>query len=1694
MFQNLTMKKFILILFIFTSAIGYSQTYPNSWIDFNKTYYKFTLAKNGICHINQSTLQTLGLGNIPAEQFQLWRNGQEVTLYTSSTTGPLPASGYIEFWGTMNDGKIDTKLYLKPDYQLSDHYSLQTDTAAYFLTVNPNGNNLRYTDAENNVATTTLSPEPYFMNTKGNYFRDRINAGTADVAGGIYLYSSSYDMGEGWSSADVTPKKPYAAGFTNLNLYRNGPPASLTFATSGNAPNSRSVRVKMFNTVVAEEQMPLFSYIKKTIDVVPLSLFLDLSNIPISFENTSAEVTDRYSIAKVELTYPSTFNFNNQTDFYFELPATSTGNFLVIDQFNSGDIAPVLFDITSGKRYIGDISSSAGKVEFVLPPSSIQKRKFQLTSVAPSVVNTISFLQKKNFVDFGIAANQGNYLIISNSALFSGSAGINNVEQYRLYRNSAAGGNYNAKTVDIEELVDQFAYGIKKHPSAIKDFIQFARNKFAITPQYVFLIGKGITYDQYATNFSSQYADKLNLVPTFGNPASDVMLSSPYGSIVPSVSIGRLSAISGDEVGTYLSKIKEYEQLQNSSDQSLANKLWMKNVVQIVGGKESWENDLFAYYMGNYKNIIEDTLYGAHVETFSKSSKAAVQLVASKRVEELFTEGISILGYFGHSSANSLEFNLSDPNSYNNKGKYPVFLVSGCTAGNNYIYDTLRIIQNNMTISEKFVFAKQKGSVGFLASTHLGIPNYINDYDLQMYEQLSHKNYGNSIGNDMKISIRNLGGDAPLSLMLPPRMHLEEIAFHGDPALVINAHAKPDYVIEESQIKINPAFISVSDNGFTLEAKAFNIGKAIGDSITFEVKRTYPNGTTEVLLHKRIKGINYADSIKMTLPIISTRDKGLNKITITIDADNEVSELSETNNSFTKEIYIFEDEAKPIYPYDFAIVNSGNQKLIASTANAFSTAKDYAMEIDTTRLFNSSFKISKTIHQTGGILEFDPGFNYRDSTVYYWRVAPKPASGLPADYHWNNSSFIYLAKSSSGSNQSHYYQHLSSDTVNIKLDSASRQWNFSKVVNILEATNGVFPTAAVAASDFKVMVNGSDLTASVCGISGIIFNVLDPVSLKPWANSRTQPRFGSDPVCGVDRINNFQFNILDQNKRKAAIDFLDSVPDNYIVVVRNISGTDYASNTYAAQWQSDTTAFGSGNSLYQRLKSQGFALIDSFNRPRSFIFMYQKNSDELAPEFVFSEGISDKIRLSQTVITSDTLGFITSPQFGPAASWKEMHWRGKSLESNSADNPTVEILGVDNAGNTTSLLKVDKDKQDVDISFINASQYPYLRLKMRNIDSVSLSPYQLNYWRLNYTPVPEGALAPNLFLISKDTLQQGEILHFGIAFKNISIPSFDSLKVKVSIIDNNNVTHVLSIPRQKPLIQGDTIILKFDIDTKDLPGANTLFLDFNSDNDQPEQYHFNNFLYKSFYVNADKYNPLLDVTFDGVHILNRDIVSARPHILIKLKDENKFMALNDTSLLKVQLLFPDGNLRTYRFDNDTMRFIPANLSTGENTATIDFSPLLSGNDEEYELIVTGKDVKGNKAGDLDYHINFRVISKPMISNMMNYPNPFTTSTAFVFTITGSVVPQNIRIQILTITGKIVREITKEELGPLHIGRNITEFKWDGSDMYGQKVANGVYLYRVLTNLNGKSLDKFKDQDDETDKYFTKGYGKMYFMR
>ena len=64
------------------------------------------------------------------------------------------------------------------------------------------------------------------------------------------------------------------------------------------------------------------------------------------------------------------------------------------------------------------------------------------------------------------------------------------------------------------------------------------------------------------------------------------------------------------------------------------------------------------------------------------------------------------------------------------------------------------------------------------------------------------------------------------------------------------------------------------------------------------------------------------------------------------------------------------------------------------------------------------------------------------------------------------------------------------------------------------------------------------------------------------------------------------------------------------------------------------------------------------------------------------------------------------------------------------------------------------------------------------------------------------------------------------------------------------------------------------------------------------------------------------------------------------------------------------------------------------------------------------------------------------------------------------------------------------MGPIHVGRNITEYKWDGRDQYGQLLGNGVYLYRVVTSIDGNSIEHREDMDlddrptaNQVDKFF-----------
>ena len=202
--------------------------------------------------------------------------------------------------------------------------------------------------------------------------------------------------------------------------------------------------------------------------------------------------------------------------------------------------------------------------------------------------------------------------------------------------------------------------------------------------------------------------------------------------------------------------------------------------------------------------------------------------------------------------------------------------------------------------------------------------------------------------------------------------------------------------------------------------------------------------------------------------------------------------------------------------------------------------------------------------------------------------------------------------------------------------------------------------------------------------------------------------------------------------------------------------------------------------------------------------------------------------------------------------------------------------------------------------------------------------------------------------------------------------------------------------------------------------------------------------------------------------------------------------ISDTTRFGVYLTDPKGVQKRIPFMNNSgevvMQWIPADA---QNKKFKIIYPATFNDNGKYTLMIQGNDRSGNLSGDLQYKINFEVIKESSITYLMNYPNPFSTSTRFVFTLTGSVVPENIIIQIMTVTGKVVREITESELGRIYIGRNISEYDWNGTDEFGDPLANGVYLYRVKAQIKGEDI---KHRDTSADSFFTKDFGKMYILR
>lgn len=124
----------------------------------------------------------------------------------------------------------------------------------------------------------------------------------------------------------------------------------------------------------------------------------------------------------------------------------------------------------------------------------------------------------------------------------------------------------------------------------------------------------------------------------------------------------------------------------------------------------------------------------------------------------------------------------------------------------------------------------------------------------------------------------------------------------------------------------------------------------------------------------------------------------------------------------------------------------------------------------------------------------------------------------------------------------------------------------------------------------------------------------------------------------------------------------------------------------------------------------------------------------------------------------------------------------------------------------------------------------------------------------------------------------------------------------------------------------------------------------------------------------------------------------------------------------------------------------------------------------HSLKIKAWDVMNNSS---EYILNFVVTEEGTltISHVLNYPNPFTTSTTFWFEHNHPRSELYAKVEIYTLSGKLIKTIAR---AINTVGNRSSDLEWDGRDDWGQKTGRGVYIYRLLIKTaEGKTTEKWE---------------------
>ncbi len=876
-----------LILFL---GIGLSQgvfaqwgaPYTNEWISYDQPYVKLKVSQKGVYKVPFSALPTGFPVNQP-EKLQLWHRGTQVAILSV-------ANNEILFYGVPNDGSIDSLLYRPMSSRMNPYTSLYSDESSYFLTAGKS-NGLRAVAVGSVTGPGTVAVSHVQTDVKA--FANEYSLSTLSSIRASF-FNSFFENGASKTGVTVLPGKSVTYNF-QLTKRVTGAKPQVKLMVHGRSNNTRSIEVSVGKTEASARKVSAVANANFTASVFSFELeetdlAADGSGI-LLLKSIASDTRDRFSLAYYTITYNQSTSIGSEKSLEFNFPKTSDAStHIKITGVSAGSKVYDISNVDAPRILPGN------GAELGVPRIKDKDLKLLLTNevltIAAAKISSVTLVKPDT--------KKYNYLIITNKTLEEGA------KAYATYRASEQGGSFLPLVMKIADVYDQFNFG-EPSPVGIRRFVDYMLSD-GNREKYLFLMGKSITFNERMVR---ELPDE---VPTVGFPGSDIVMVEGLAGVpkeVSAIPVGRLSAITNQNVYDYLEKVKEYE-LTGSQDVS-----WKKNILHLNGGKSSAEITQLKNILAKLAPLAEKGYIGAKVTPFVKQQ--GIGEVEPVNITPEINAGVGLLTYFGHGSTTVTDLDIGyitdAARAYNNRGRYPMLYFNGCGVGNVFSarFNTSPSSSDRIALSLDWIIAPKRGTVALIANTFDTYVSSTTNYLDKLYTTLflDANMSKQSIGKIQAEVARRIFANGYNAYDVA---NVHQALLQGDPALKMIYVASPDYSVDadESITVYSEAPGTTIEKSTTLSATIVikNQGKYNSEEkLPVQLTYVFQDGASETKI-QTVTAMPYLDTVKISFP-----NKGaLKLVQVRLDPANTIVELNESNN--VAELFVDWEIAKSqeVYP------------------------------------------------------------------------------------------------------------------------------------------------------------------------------------------------------------------------------------------------------------------------------------------------------------------------------------------------------------------------------------------------------------------------------------------------------------------------------------------------------------------------------------------------------------------------------------------------------------------------------------------------------------------------------------------------------------------------------------------------------------------------------------------------------------